>query len=108
MKKLIREWKSQRRKSEEKVREEEGKKKEDQRRESQRKLGKEIVREKAGKSRNTVLFNYLCSAGSKSRFAKAAGAKTAGQMRDEQMHTVVARSTCPSQKCKKLMASEHC
>ena len=33
------------------------------------------------------------SGGSKSRLAKAAGAEPAGQMRDEQLHAVVARST---------------
>ena len=32
------------------------------------------------------------SGGSKSRFAKAAGAEPAGQMRDEKLHAVVARS----------------
>ena len=37
------------------------------------------------------------SGGSKSRLAKAAGAEPAGQMRDEQLHAVVARSTFASQ-----------
>jgi len=37
------------------------------------------------------------SGGSKSRLAKAAGAEPAGQMRDEELHAVVARSTFPSQ-----------
>ena len=55
------------------------------------------VREKVGKSRNTV-FPMICgSGGSKSRLAKAAGAEPAGQMRDEKLHAVVARSTFPSQ-----------
>ena len=36
------------------------------------------------------------SGGSKSRLAKAAGAEPAGQMRDENLHAVVARSTFPS------------
>ena len=35
--------------------------------------------------------------GSKSRLAKAAGAEPAGQMRDEKLHAVVARSTFRSQ-----------
>ena len=47
------------------------------------------------------------SGGSKSRLAKAAGAEPAGQMRDEKLHAVVARSTFPSQKCKKLAVSDH-
>ena len=37
------------------------------------------------------------SGGSKSRLAKAAGAEPAGQMRDEKLHAVVARSTFASQ-----------
>ena len=41
------------------------------------------------------------SGGSKSRLAKAAGAEPAGQMRDEKVHTVVARSTFRSQNEKK-------
>ena len=40
----------------------------------------------------------ICGSGeSKSRLAKAAGAEPAGQMRDEKLHAVVARSTFPSQ-----------
>ena len=39
-------------------------------------------------------FPVFCgSGGSKSRLAKAAGAEVAGQMRDEKLHAVVARST---------------
>ena len=37
------------------------------------------------------------SGGSKSRLAKAAGAEPFGQMRDEKLHAVVARSTFRSQ-----------
>ena len=55
------------------------------------------MREKVGKSRSTV-FQLICSSGgSKSRLAKAAGAEPAGQMRDEKVQAVVARSTFPSQ-----------
>ena len=40
------------------------------------------------------VFPMFCgSGGSKSRLAKAAGAETSGQMRDEKLHPVVARST---------------
>ena len=40
------------------------------------------VREKVGKSRNTVFFQcFVALGGSKSRLAKAAGAETSGQMR---------------------------
>ena len=44
---------------------------------------------------------------SKSKLAKAAGAEPSGQMRDEKLHAVVARSTFPSQKCKNLTGSDH-
>ena len=36
------------------------------------------------------------SGGSKSRLAKAAGAEPSGQMRDEKLHAIVARSTFTS------------
>jgi len=52
------------------------------------------MREKVGKSRNTVFFPMIWGSGeSKSRLAKAVGAEPAGQMRDEKLHAVVARST---------------
>ena len=47
------------------------------------------------------------SGGSKSRLAKVAGAEPAGQMRDEKLHAVVARSTFPSQNVQNTAASEH-
>ena len=54
-------------------------------------------------------FPMICgSGGSKSRLAKAAGAEPAGQMRDEHLHLVVARSTFPSQNAQSTSASEHC
>ena len=62
------------------------------------------VREKVGKSRNTV---FCGSGGSKSRLAKAAGAEPAGQMRDEKLHTIVARSTIASQKWQSTPCSDH-
>ena len=59
------------------------------------------MREKVGKSRNTVFFQ------SKSRLAKAAGAEPAGQMRDEKLHAVVARSTFRRQNAQNTPASDH-
>jgi len=44
--------------------------------------------------------------GSKSRLAKAAGAEPAGQMRDEKVHAVVARSTFPSQNAQSTSVSD--
>ena len=54
------------------------------------------------------VFPMICgSGGSKSNLAKAAGAEPAGQMREEKVHGVVARSTFPSQKGKSTSHSEH-
>ena len=47
------------------------------------------------------------SGGSKSRLAKAAGAEPAGQMRDEKLHAVVARSTFPSQNVQNTRGADH-
>ena len=47
------------------------------------------------------------SGGSKSRFAKAAGAEPAEQMRDEKLHAIVARSTFASEKAQNTSRSEH-
>ena len=65
------------------------------------------MREKVGKSRNTV-FPMICgSGGSKSRLAKAAGAEPAGHRSDEKLHAVVARSTFPSQNVQNTSAPDH-
>ena len=47
------------------------------------------------------------SGGSKSRLAKAAGTEPAGQMRDEKLHAVVARSIFRSQNVQSTSASDH-
>ena len=47
------------------------------------------------------------SGGSKSRLAKAVGAEPAGQMRDEKLHAVVARSTFASQNVQNTGVSDH-
>ena len=47
------------------------------------------------------------SGGSKNRLAKAAGAEPAGQMRDEKLHAVVARSTFASQNVQNTPRSDH-
>jgi len=52
--------------------------------------------EGAGKGRKAAIhyvFPMICgSGGSKGRLAKAAGAEPSGQMRDERLHAVAARS----------------
>ena len=66
------------------------------------------MREKVGKSRNTVFFQwFVAPEGRKSRLAQAAGAEPAGQMRDEKLHAVVARNTFPSQHVQKTPWSDH-
>ena len=68
------------------------------------------MREKVGKEEvaKHCVFPMICgSGGSKSRLAKAAGAEPAGQMRDEKLHAVVARSTFPSQNVQSTSASDH-
>ena len=54
------------------------------------------------------VFPMICgSGGSKSTLAKAAGAEPAGQMRDEKLHAVVARSAFPSQNVQNTPGSDH-
>ena len=54
------------------------------------------------------VFPMFCgSEGSKSRLATAVGAEPTGQMRDEQLHAIVARSTLRNKKCQKLPGSHH-
>ena len=69
------------------------------------------MREKVGKSRFTVFFHWFVAPEGrkvmKSRLAKAAGADPAGQMRDEKVHAVVARSTFPSQNVQNTPTSDH-
>ena len=53
-------------------------------------------------------FPMICgSGGSKSRLAKAAGAEPSGQMRDEKLHAVVARSKFRSQNVQNTPFSDH-
>ena len=47
------------------------------------------------------------SRGSKSRLAKAAGAEPCGQMRNEKLHAVVARSTFPSRNVQSTPTLDH-
>ena len=106
------EKRSEEKRREEKRREEEEKKKEDQkekrreekkkedqkekRREEERRSKRESlrrkkfqVREKVGKSRHTVFFQwFVAPAGRKVGSAKAAGAEPCGQMIDENAHAV--------------------
>ena len=79
------------------------------RREEERRSGKSKSQKKenAGvRKGRKVAIHCVCpmicdSGGSKRRLAKAAGAEPAGQMRDEKLHAVVARSTFASEKAQK-------
>ena len=54
------------------------------------------------------VFSWFCgSGGMKSRLAKAAGAETSGEMRDEKLHAVVARSRFRSEKVQNTSGSDH-
>ena len=58
--------------------------------------------QKVGKSRFTVFFQwFVAPEGRKGRLAKALGAEPSGEMRDEKLHAVVARSTFSKSKCTK-------
>ena len=80
-------------------------------RQVRRKTGQKKEDADARKGRNVAIhcvFPMICgSGGSKSRLAKAAGAEPAGQMRDEKVHAVVARSTFPSQNVQNTPMSDH-
>ena len=55
---------------------------------------------KGRKVAKRCVFSWFCgSGGLKSRLAKAAGAETSGEVRDEKMHAVVARSAFGSKMC---------
>ena len=64
--------------------------------------------EKVGKVAKHSVFSMFCgSGGSKGQLAKAAGAEPAGQMRNEKLHAVVARSTVRRQNVQSTPFSEH-
>ena len=58
-------------------------------------------------AKHCVFLMIWGSGGLKSRFAKAAGAETSGEMRDEKLHAVVARSIFPSQNVQNTPGSDH-
>ena len=91
--------------------EESAKRREEARRSEKRKSQKkeDAGARKGRKVANRCIFPMIRgSRGSKSRLAKAAGAEPSGQMRDEKLHAVVARSTFGSEKAKNtaLLAAE--
>ena len=84
----------------------------EERREEERRSEKRKSQKKedagARKIAKHCVFPMICgSEGSKSRLAKAAGAEPSGQMRDEKLQAIVARSTFPSQNVQSTTCSEH-
>ena len=54
------------------------------------------------------VFPMICGSGEfKSRLAKAAGAEPSGQMRDDKLHGLVARSTFRSQNVQNIPGPDH-
>ena len=94
-----------------KSRGEKSQKRKDQKREDQKRKSQKKEDADARKGRKVAIhcvFPMICgSGGSKSRLAKAAGAQASGQMRDEKVHAVVARSTFPSQTVQNTPGSDH-
>ena len=87
-----------------------GKRREEERRSNKRKSQKkeDPGARKGRKVEKLSVFPMICGpGGSKSRLAKAAGAEPAGQMRDEKLHAVVARSTFRSQNVQNAPCLEH-
>ena len=93
-------WTDAKQRWEESEKRREEKRSEAKRREEKRKSQKkeDPGARKGSKVAKHCVFPMVCGpGGSKSRLAKAAGAEPAGQMRDEKLHAVVARSTFQSQ-----------
>ena len=66
-----------------------------------------IPREKIREGKDQRGESQKRDAGSKSRLAKAAGAEPAGQMRNENLRAVAARSTFASQNAQNFTCSYH-
>ena len=88
------------------IRQEKRKKRRSEKRKSEKK--EDAGARKGRKVAIHCVFPMVCgSAGSKSRLAKAVGAEPSGQMRDEKLYAVVARSAFPSQNIKNTTCSDH-
>ena len=96
-------WKKQR------WEESEGRREEETRSEKRKSEKKEDAGARKGRkvAKHCVFPMFWGSGGSKSRLPKAAGAEPSGQMRDEKLHAVVARSTFRSQHAQSTSCSEH-
>ena len=91
-------------------REESEKRREEERRSEKRKSQKteDAGARKGSKVAKHCVFPMICgSGGSTSRLAKAVGAEPSGEMRDEKVHAILARSTFRSQNAQSTPGSEH-
>ena len=90
-----------------------GRVKEEKRRRERQRRERSQKKEDAGARRGRKVAIHCVfqmvggSGGSKSRLAKVAGAEPSGQMRNEKLHAVVARSTFRSRSVQNTSASEH-
>ena len=82
---------------------------EERRSEKRKSQNKEAADARKGRkvAKHCVFPMIFGSGGLKSRLAKAAGAEPPGQMRDEQLHAVVARSTFRSQNVQNTRGPDH-
>ena len=100
-------WTDEKQRWEDKSKQREEKKKYDQRRESLRRK-KIQVREKVGKSRNTVFFQwFVAPEGRKVSSLKRRVRSQLARWEMKKLHDVVARSTFPSQNVQNTSAPEH-
>ena len=89
-------------------RQREGKRLEERRVEEKSQKKEDADARKGRKVAKHCVFPMICVSGrSKSRLAKAAGAEPVGQMRDEKLHAVVARSRFPIQNVQGTPGSDH-
>ena len=94
--------------TDEKQRWEESERREEKKKEERVRRKEMQVRRKGRKVAKHGVFPMICGCGeSKSRLAKAAGAEPSGQMRDEKLHAVVARSKFRSQNVQSTPAPDH-
>ena len=101
-------WTDEKQRWEESERREE--RREEERRPEKRKSQKkeDAGARKGRKVAKNFVFPMVCgSGGSKSMLVKAAGAEPSGQMRDEKLHAVVARSAFPSQNVQNTTCWDH-
>ena len=99
-------WTDEKQSREEAERRERVEERRSEKRKSQKKADADA--QKGRKVAKHCVFSMIWgSGGSKSRLAKAAGAEPAGQMRDEKLHAVVARSTFASQNVQNTPGADH-